>query len=95
MHKAIAAAVLAPRPDRRAATGADADRRSADHAAGRAGKEATKTKKAPMPGQLAARKRLKKCTAEWKEAKAAGKIEREMKWPKYWSACNMRLKAAG
>ena len=54
-----------------------------------------KTKKPPTPGQLAARERLKKCGAEWKAAKAAGKIEKGMKWPKYWSACNKRLKAAG
>ena len=54
-----------------------------------------KTKKPPTPGQLAARERLKKCGAEWKAAKAAGKIEKGMKWPKYWSACNKRLKAGG
>ena len=41
---------------------------------------------------LAMRERQKKCGAEWKEAKAAGKIEKGMKWPKYWSACNKRLK---
>jgi hypothetical protein len=53
-------------------------------------------KKRPMtPGMIAAHERLKKCGAEWKEAKAAGKIEKGMKWPKYWSACNKRLKAAG
>ena len=38
---------------------------------------------------------MKKCAAEWKEAKAAGKIEKGMTWPKYWSACNKRLKTAG
>jgi hypothetical protein len=38
------------------------------------------------------RQRQKKCGAEWREAKAAGKIEKGMKWPKYWSACNKRLK---
>ena len=58
-------------------------------------KKQTKMTKPPTPGQLAARTRLKKCAAEWKEAKAAGKIEKGMKWPKYWSACNKRLKAAG
>jgi hypothetical protein len=52
-------------------------------------------KKPPTPAQLAARERLKKCPAEWKEAKAAGKIEKGMKCPKFWSACNKRLKAAG
>jgi hypothetical protein len=55
----------------------------------------TKAKKPPTAGQLAARARQKKCAAEWKQAKAAGKIEKGMTWPKYWSACNKRLKAAG
>jgi len=58
-------------------------------------KKSAKPKKPPSPGQLAARERQKKCGAEWKEAKAAGKIEKGMTWPKYWSACNKRLKAAG
>jgi hypothetical protein len=47
------------------------------------------------PGLLAARERQKKCGAEWREAKAGGKVEKGMKWPKYWSACNKRLKEAG
>jgi len=53
-----------------------------------------KPKKEPSPGQLAARERQKKCAAEWKEAKAGGKVEKDTTWPKYWSACNKRLKAA-
>lgn len=53
-----------------------------------------KPKRAPTPGQLAARERQKKCAAEWKDAKAAGKIEKGMKWPQFWSACNKRLKGA-
>jgi hypothetical protein len=44
-------------------------------------------------GLTAARERMRKCGAEWKEAKAAGKIEKGQTWPKYWSACNKRLKA--
>ena len=52
-----------------------------------------KPKKPPSPGQVALRERQKKCGAEWKEAKAAGKIEKGMKWPKFWSACNKRLKS--
>jgi hypothetical protein len=58
-------------------------------------KKQVKTKKPPTPGQLAAHERLKKCAAEWKKAKAAGKIEKGMKWPKYWSACKKRFKSAG
>ena len=53
-----------------------------------------KPKKAPSPGQAAMRERQKKCGAEWKAAKAAGKIEKGMKWPQYWSACNKRLKSS-
>jgi len=53
-----------------------------------------KPTKAPSAGQAAMRERQKKCGAEWKEAKAAGKVEKGTTWPKYWSACNKRLKAA-
>ena len=54
-----------------------------------------KAKRAPTPAQQSMHARLKKCGAEWKAAKAAGKIEKGMKWPQYWSACNKRLKAGG
>lgn len=54
-----------------------------------------KSKKPLTAAQMAARARLKKCGAEWKAAKAAGKIQKGMKWPQYWSACNKRLKAGG
>jgi hypothetical protein len=53
-----------------------------------------KTKKEPSAGQLAARERQKKCAAEWKEANTAGKTEKGATWPKFWSDCNKRLKAA-
>ena len=53
-----------------------------------------KPKKEPTAGQLAARERQKKCAVEWKEAKAASKVEKGMTWPKFWSACNKRLKSA-
>jgi len=45
-------------------------------------------------GQLAARDRQKKCAAEWKETKTANKTEKGASWPKFWSDCNKRLKAA-
>jgi urease accessory protein UreF len=45
-------------------------------------------------GTEVTRDRQKKCGAEWKEAKAAGKVEKGTTWQKYWSACNKRLKAA-
>jgi hypothetical protein len=57
-------------------------------------KKETKAKKPPSAGMLAMRERQKKCGAEWKEAKAAGKIEKGQKWPQFWSACNKRLKTA-
>jgi len=54
-----------------------------------------KSKKPPTPAQLAFRAREKKRGAEWRAAKAAGKIKKGMKWPQYWSACNKRLKSGG
>jgi hypothetical protein len=57
-------------------------------------KKSGAAKSQPSAGQLAVRERQKKCGAEWKEAKAAGKIEKGMKWPQYWSACTKRLKGA-
>jgi hypothetical protein len=51
-----------------------------------------KAKKEPTAGQLAARERMGKCSAEWKETKAAGKLASGAKWPKFWSECNTRLK---
>ena len=53
-----------------------------------------KTEKEPRAGQLATRERQKKCSAEWKEAKASNKIEKGTTWPKFWSACNKHLKSA-
>ena len=53
-----------------------------------------KAKTEPSAGQLAARERQKKCAAEWKETKTAGKTEKGATWPKFWSDCNKRLKAA-
>jgi hypothetical protein len=57
-------------------------------------KPAAKTKQPPSAGVAAMRERQKKCGAEWKAAKAAGKVEKGMKWPQFWSACNKRLKSA-
>src|SRR6476646_2443640 len=75
-------------------------RRSADllfccaRAAAERIRENCQTNKEPSAGQLAARERQKKCAAEWKETKAAGKTEKGATWPKFWSDCNKRLKAA-
>jgi uncharacterized protein with LGFP repeats len=42
--------------------------------------------------QMAASEQRKKCGAEWKEAKAAGKVADGLRWPKFYSQCNARLK---
>jgi hypothetical protein len=62
---------------------------------GKPTKDATKKRRPLTPGQRAARERQKKCGAEWKAAKSAGKVDPKMKWPQFWSACNKRLKAQG
>jgi hypothetical protein len=48
------------------------------------------TKAADKSGMTGSERR-KKCSAEWKEAKAAGKTAGQ-KWPKFYSDCNKRLK---
>ena len=45
--------------------------------------------------ETALHQRQAACGAEWRAAKAAGKIPAGQTWPKYWSACNTRLKAQG
>ena len=55
-------------------------------------KAAKGPKKEPTVGQMAARERQRTCAAEWKTAKAGGKVADGMKWPKFWSQCNARLK---
>jgi hypothetical protein len=57
-------------------------------------KAATGTPNKKSDGRAAARARQKQCGTEWKAAKAAGTVQKGMTWPKYWSACNKRLKAA-
>ncbi len=51
-----------------------------------------KKKRELTKGQKSARERQRQCGQEWREAKKAGKIEKGQTWPKYWSACNTRLK---
>jgi hypothetical protein len=62
---------------------------------GKATKAAKKKKRELTAGQKSARERQRQCGQEWREAKKAGKIEKGMTWPKYWSACNTRLKGKG
>lgn len=47
------------------------------------------------PGQMAERTRIQKCGQEWQANKAAGRIAAGQTWPRYWSACNTRMKAGG
>lgn len=68
-----------------------ADERKAKRAEARKAKADKRA--AASAGRRAVRDRQKQCGAEWKEARAAGKVEKGMTWPKYWSACNTRLKA--
>jgi hypothetical protein len=56
------------------------------------GKREGAAKKERSAGQVAASERRKTCSTEWKEAKEAGKAGGQ-KWPKFYSACNARLKA--
>lgn len=90
MHKVMFAAALAigmitaPLPE--FVSTAAAQQQASDKTA--------KSRKEPSAGQLAARERQKKCAVEWKEAKAASKVEKGTTWPKFWSACNKRLKSA-
>jgi protein-disulfide isomerase len=50
---------------------------------------------AGKPGRQAMIARERACGAEWKQAKAEGKIPVGQKWPQYWSECNKRKKAEG
>jgi hypothetical protein len=46
-------------------------------------------------GRQAEYARERACAADWKADKAAGKVPTGMTWPKYWSECDKRKKAAG
>ena len=55
-------------------------------------KEKAKPKDTKEKTGMTGAERRTKCSAEWKEAKAAGKTAGQT-WPKFYSACNTRLKA--
>ena len=61
----------------------------------KATKGAKKKKRELTEGQKSARQRQRQCGQEWRDAKKAGKVEKGMTWPKFWSACNTRLKGKG
>jgi hypothetical protein len=52
-------------------------------------------KKPVSAGRQAMVARERACGADWKAAKAAGKIPAGQKWPQYWSECNKRKKSEG
>ena len=72
---------------------APADRAHAEMAAPQTKKQSTKpeTKGAEDKSGMTGAERRKKCSEEWKAAKAAGKTAGQ-KWPQFYSACNKRLK---
>jgi hypothetical protein len=49
----------------------------------------------PADPQEAEHARERACAADWKAAKAAGRVPAGMTWPSYWSDCDKRKKAAG
>jgi|SRR5689334_24452225 hypothetical protein len=64
-------------------------------AAPAAAKPAPAATKKPADGRQAEYARERACGVDWKADKAAGKVPAGMTWPKYWSECNKRKKAAG
>jgi len=53
---------------------------------------AARASKAVSPAQVAMRTRQQACAKQWQADKASGKIAAGQTWPKYWSACNARMK---
>ena len=53
------------------------------------------TAKKPADPQEAEHARERACAADWKAAKASGRVAAGMTWPTYWSECDKRKKAAG
>ena len=49
----------------------------------------------PSGGRAAMVARTRACGAEWKTAKAEGKVPAGQKWPQFWRECNKRKKAEG
>ena len=51
--------------------------------------------KKPADPKEAEHARERACAADWKAAKASGRVAAGMTWPTYWSECDKRKKAAG
>jgi len=95
---------LAQTPPAKEATGKDdakakkAEERKAKSEERKSKRDAAKKQRAERTekasaARTAVRDRQKQCGSEWREAKKAGKTEKGMTWPKFWSACNTRLKS--
>jgi hypothetical protein len=90
MHKVVFAAALAvgliTAPMSQFVSSAAAQQANAEKNA--------KTKKEPSAGQLATRERQRSAARSGRKRRASNKIEKGTTWPKFWSACNKRLKSA-
>ncbi len=87
----------APSTDAKAAPATDTKAAPADSKPAATAATTTDDKKSTAkmsPGRQAMVERERACGAEWKADKAAGKLATGMTWPKYWSECNTRKKAA-
>lgn len=51
--------------------------------------------KALSAGEIAFRRRIKKCGVEWHQDQDRGYLPEGETWSQFWSACNMRLKKEG
>jgi len=89
MARPAAATTTAP------AAPAPAAKPAAAPAAAPAAKPAAGAEPEGKPGREAMIARERACGADWKAAKAAGKIPAGQKWPQYWSECNKLKKAQG
>jgi hypothetical protein len=72
---------------------APVDRAYAEMAAPQSKKQSTTSERkgAADKSGMSGAERRKKCSAEWKETKAAGKAAGRT-WPQFYSECNKRLK---
>ena len=89
-YAARKAAREAAKAERAAARKAKADEKKAKAEETKATKAEEKAKS--KDDRSSAQARQKQCGEEWKEKRAAGKVEKHMTWPQYYSACNKRLK---
>ena len=88
-YAARKAAKEAAKAERAAARKAKSDEKKAKAEEKKAAKAEKKGKS--TSDRSTAKAPQKQCGGEWKEKRAAGKVEKHMTWPQYYSACNKRL----